>query len=116
LAVSSPEATAFDLVGYPRQAGGLDNVTTVLAELGERLVASALASAAPLSPLAWSQRLGHLLDRLGFAERTGPLRAYVEEHSPKTTGLAVGPPLKGAERDRRWSLALNTTVDVDVDT
>lgn len=35
LRVSSPEATALDLVGYASRAGGLDPVATVLAELSE---------------------------------------------------------------------------------
>ena len=33
LVVSTPEATAFDLIGYEHQAGGLNQVATVLAEL-----------------------------------------------------------------------------------
>jgi predicted transcriptional regulator of viral defense system len=35
--VSTPEATALDLVGYPAHAGGLDAVATVLSELVDRL-------------------------------------------------------------------------------
>ena len=34
LRVSTPEATAFDLVGYAGHAGGLSNVATVLSEIG----------------------------------------------------------------------------------
>ena len=37
LLVSTPAATALDLVGYQHQAGGLDNVATVLSELAERI-------------------------------------------------------------------------------
>ena len=37
LPVSTPEETAFDLVRYSRQLGGLSQVATVLQELGEKL-------------------------------------------------------------------------------
>ena len=36
LRISTREATAFDLVGYPSHAGGLSNVATILSELAER--------------------------------------------------------------------------------
>ena len=35
--VSTPEATAIDLVGYQHHAGGLDQVATILAELVEKI-------------------------------------------------------------------------------
>ncbi len=53
LKVSTPEVTAFDIVGYPHYAGGLDNIATVLTELAESLDAGVLASIAKLSPVAW---------------------------------------------------------------
>ena len=116
LAVSTPEVTAFDLVGHPRQSGGLDNVATVLAELAEKIDPRKLAAAAPLSPLAWSQRLGFLLEHLGFGTLTGPLHTHMARQSAKLVGLAVGPPLAGTSRDRRWSVALNAAIEADVDT
>ena len=72
LRLSSPETTAFDLVGYPRHAGGLDNVATVLAELAERIDSVELARIAELSPLPWAQRLGYLLDLVGMSEKANP--------------------------------------------
>lgn len=35
--VSTPEATAFDLIGYETKIGGLDAVATVLDDLAEKL-------------------------------------------------------------------------------
>jgi hypothetical protein len=67
LRISSPEATAFELVGYQERCGGLNNVATVLAELAERLDARQLAALGPLSPIPRAQRLGHLLDRFGHS-------------------------------------------------
>jgi hypothetical protein len=60
LLVSTPEATALDLVGYQHHAGSLSQVATVLAELAERIDAKALAKAAT-TPISWAQRLGYLL-------------------------------------------------------
>ena len=60
---ATPEVTALDLVGHPDPAGGLDNVATVIDELAEVLDPSKLAAAAALAPVAWSQRLGYLLER-----------------------------------------------------
>jgi hypothetical protein len=62
LRIASPEPTALELVGYANQAGGLDNVASVLAELVEVLDAGKLVAAAALCPIAWVQRLGYLLD------------------------------------------------------
>src|SRR6266699_3439710 len=44
VAVSTPDATAFDLIGYEAQIGGIDAVATILAELGERLDADKLVA------------------------------------------------------------------------
>jgi len=64
--VSTPEATALDLVRYVKRARHLDNVATVLAELGEKLGARRLLAVARKDvEIAHVQRLGHLLDSVG---------------------------------------------------
>lgn len=75
--VSSVELTALDLLRYPHAAGGLDNVATVLSELGGDVDARKLARLAPAFERSVSQRLGYLLDRLGHHGRTGPLHVVV---------------------------------------
>ena len=62
--ISTPEATALDMIGYVRHCAGLDNVVTVLAELAEKIDIKRLIEAASLSPVAWVQRLGYLFDLL----------------------------------------------------
>ena len=49
--VSTPEATALDLAGYPQHAGGLDHVATVLAELSDLISPTCLFDAAATAPL-----------------------------------------------------------------
>lgn len=108
--VSAPEATAFDLVGYPDHAGGLDHVATLLAELVESIDGAALSRAAPLSPVPWAQRLGYLLERAGGSECTEPLAAYVRNTARKTTPLDPKREDRPAERVARWKLAVNAAV------
>ena len=87
LLVSSPEATALDLVGYARHAGGLSQVATVLSELAERIDPEKLAAAARTAPVAWAQRLGYLLEHLGSAAKTPALKEYVREEAKQSTAL-----------------------------
>ena len=96
LKVSTPEATAFDLAGYPHHAGGLDNSATVLAELAESLDASKLAGIAELSPVAWSQRLGYLLELVGEAELAEGLADYVDGKNPVPFRFPRHDPERGA--------------------
>ena len=112
--VSSPEATAFDLVGYCKHAGGLDHVATVLTELGETLSADRLVALAPLSPVAWAQRLGHLLDRVGQVNRAAGLADYVRQTARETVLLDPRRDEGEGARDRRWKLAVNVRVVPDL--
>ena len=114
LRVSTPEATAFDLVGYPRHCGGLSNVATVLAELAEKLSPDQLASVAPLSPIPWAQRLGYLLERVGAQERAAALGEYVARSATETVPLSTAHRLGRSERDARWKLAVNVGVEADL--
>ena len=112
--VSSPEATAFDLVGYCKHAGGLDHVATVLTELGATLSADMLVALAPLSPVAWAQRLGHLLDRVGQVNRAAGLADYVRQTARETVLLDPRRDEGEGARDRRWKLAVNVRVVPDL--
>ncbi len=87
LLVSSPEATALDLVGYAHHVGGLSQVATVLSELAERIDPEKLAAAAQTASVAWAQRLGYLLEHLGAAAKTPALKEYVREHAKQSTAL-----------------------------
>lgn len=111
LRVSTVEATALDLIGYPSHAGGLDNVATVLRELAERIDPVALALVAKVSPLTWAQRLGYLLDTLGFGERTEPLAAHVNEHNAVVVPLSPSGPAVRYERSQRWRIIVNEKVE-----
>ena len=62
--IATPEATALDLIRYRRRIGGLDQVLTVLQELGEILNPAKLVAAAKRDGnITYAQRLGWLLDK-----------------------------------------------------
>ena len=99
--VSTPEATALDLVGYEQQAGGLNLVATVLSELAERIDAQKLAAAAKAAPIVWAQRVGHLLQHLGAGDKTGPLQEHVGANAQKATPLGAWAAIS-SEPSRRY--------------
>ena len=114
LKVSTPEVTAFDLVGYPHHAGGLDNTATVLAELSESLDAAKLAAIAGLSPVAWSQRLGYLLELICEATLAEGLAEFISARNPVTVPLSPSQPHKGVLQDARWHLLANEKVEPEL--
>jgi predicted transcriptional regulator of viral defense system len=112
--VSTPEATAVDLVGYPEQIGGLDQTATVLSELAEKLDPKKLAAAAKTAPVPCAQRLGYFLENFGGADRVGPLKAYVQEHAEQTAILLPKAPHKSAKRNDDWKLIVNAEVEAEL--
>lgn len=114
LRLSTPEATALDLVGYHHHAGGLNQVATVLSELAERLDPKKLVKAAETAPLPWAQRLGYLLERVGAEGKAGPLKTYVRSRAHESTLLLPNAPRGKAVRDERWKLFVNAHVEPDL--
>ena len=114
LIVSTPEATAIDLIGYQDQAGGLDRVAMVVTELAERLRPGELPRAAATAPIAWAQRLGYLLERLGGPEKAIDLKAYVRARARQSTALLPGAPHENSQRDRGWKLWVNANMEPDL--
>lgn len=110
--ISTPEATAADLVRYPDAAGGLNLVATVLAELGGRLKPDALPAVFAHDPdLAAAQRLGYLLDQVGDVRLTAPLARWLARQRPRVRPLDPQAPVKEAGLNERWRLWVNATVE-----
>jgi predicted transcriptional regulator of viral defense system len=120
LLVSTPEATAVDLVGYQHQAGGLDQVATVLSELAERIDPEKLAAAAATAAVPWAQRLGYLLERVGAGEKVAPLTEYVRARAHESAPLLPNAPKQSgarrqnAPRNEQWKLYINAEVEPDL--
>ena len=115
LRVSTPEATALDVVAYPHHAGGLDNAATVVAELAERIDPERLAETASLmaeTPVC--QRLGYILDYVRASATAEPLRAYVARSARRPVPLAPSEPLDGRTVDSGWKVVVNAQIDPDL--
>lgn len=113
VAVSTPAATAFDLVGYEAKIGGLDAVATVLVELAEKLDPENVSALAPTVPLPWAQRLGYLLERIGEASKVGLLKEYVRKHAREATPLQPSAPAGSHPRNRDWKLVVNADIEAE---
>src|SRR5260370_10487244 len=114
LLVSTPEAPALARVGYERHAGGLNQVATVLSELAERIDPEKLAAIARTAPVPWVQRLGYLLEHLGFAAKVPALKEYVREHAKQSTVLLRQAPQKRSHRNKGWKLYINAKVEAEL--
>jgi len=112
--VSTPEATAIDLVGYEKHAGGLDQVATILAELADKIEPQKLAIAAAKAPIPWAQRLGYLLELVGAGKKASGLKAYVKQHARLPAALLPSEAHEDSRRVAAWNLYLNADVEPEL--
>jgi predicted transcriptional regulator of viral defense system len=112
--VSTPEATAIDLVGYQHHAGGLDQVATILSELVEKIDPGKLALAAQTAPIPWAQRLGYLLEHIEAGKKASALKTYVQEHARLAAVLMPTAPRADSRRDDDWKLYVNVDVEAEI--
>jgi predicted transcriptional regulator of viral defense system len=114
LRVSTPEATAIDLAGYPEHAGGLDQVATILSELADEVDPAALEKAAASAPITWVQRLGYMLDLVDQEAAAGVIREYVQAHAREYAMLVPGRDQAGGHRAPQWKLVVNAALEPDI--
>jgi predicted transcriptional regulator of viral defense system len=85
----------------------------VLAELAEKLDPRRLVQAAEAHvAVSVVQRTGLLLDQLGRAKLTDPLKAWLDEQRPTPTLLSPSHRAAGP-RDERWRVVVNESFEVD---
>lgn len=112
--VSTPEATAIDIIGYPDHAGGLDHAATILAELAEKIDSDKLVLAAKTAPIAWLQRLGYLLEEVVGSEKSASLKIYVRKNVRKILPLLPGKAHIDFPRNEDWKLYINADIEVEL--
>jgi len=113
--VSTPEWTAIDLIRFHKQYGSMDASATILTELAEKLDPKKIAEAASKEPCnAYLQRLGWMLDFLGFQNLTGPLAE--ELHGRKIVYVPLNASIKRrcGQRDAKWSIIVNEKPEADL--
>lgn len=130
--VATPETTAVDLVEYAHRAGDLSHVASVLDALAESLRVVAL-TAACVGRGPTAQRLGYLLDTLGYRELAKAVGASLAPSHPgiattpdtgadtgsapglvtrcRPVALSVGVPAANTPLDARWAVYVNDTIE-----
>ena len=112
--VSTPEATALDLVRFYDRVGHMNHVATVLAELAEKIDAGKLVQAAEAEgESAAAQRLGYLLEKIGAPKAAAKLAKWVERRSPKFILLRPDKTGKEISRNACWRVIVNDEVEPD---
>lgn len=115
--IATPAVTCLDLAARPNDAGGVDNVVTVVADLLDEtgLTGSHLADLATLYAPATLRRLGWLLDYLDVDIDTEPIRAVLASGAVRRARTRLDPagPYRGRS-DTRWGVIVNTDVEPDL--
>ena len=114
--VSSPELTALDLCYYSRHAGGINQVATVLQELSEEIDANKLVEVAGryFSRMA-VQRVGYLLELLGYEEKVLPLKEWLRYQKYHAALLETGDKnLKSKSTGNDWRVIVNAEIESDI--
>ena len=112
--VSTVEATAVDLVGYMRRAGGLDRVAGVLSELGDEMDSKRLVEACESASVLWAQRLGYLLEHVGAGKKAALLKQDVRRRARSFTKLLPGASSEDSPRSKEWRLLVNASIEADL--
>ena len=112
--VSTPEATAFDLVRFVAAAGHASNVATVLGELSENLDPAALEKLADSYAVPEVQRVGYLLEKLGEHDLAKPLAEWLAKRRYRPIPLVPGKALGKISADAKWRVLPNERVEVDL--
>ena len=117
--VSCPELTAFDLIIYEKNVGGINRVATVLSELAETLIFENISIDFLKSlNVAVIQRLGYLLDLLEFEELANVLFQKSKEADIKFRKypLSILSEKKNYfdfQLDDKWKIMINERIDID---
>ncbi len=120
LRISSPELTAYELLCYPRSIGTINNITTILVDLGEGMKARKLGVLSQSFKRSIIQRLGYLLDWLGYENLTESLQGVLgkiesnywvelDPHLTRHKEFAPDP----VERNRKWRVVVRREPDPD---
>ncbi len=112
--ISSPEMTAYDILRYPKACPSLDLAATVLQELGEKIKPEGLSDLIDSGTnIAVLQRLGWLLDRVGWSGKTELLAKALPRSKMAWRLLRADMPKDGS-RDPRWRVVVNAEIEAEL--
>jgi len=118
--ISNIELTILDLLRYPQAAAGLDNIVTVLVDLGTRIDGEMLAAISASFEHTVLQRLGYLLCMLGHEDKAEDLHERIAQQPP-LPWVELEPALAADEdfapepvaRDIRWHVTVRRMPEPD---
>lgn len=116
LSVASPEALMIDLLRYPSNSGGINNIATILIELAESIDIKRMLKAFELMHCEQviMQRLGYLFELVGCENIALEIEKILNEGKMRTKPLVNGLSTKGCVRNKRWELYINYDVEPDL--
>ncbi len=114
ITVATPEVTAVDLVTAPHYGAGIHNVATVLMALAEKIEIRKLIELTSINPESfWIQRLGYLLEFLGFDQFSDELIKVLNKRKLNWVHLVSRASHKPLVRNKKWKVIVNTKVEPD---
>lgn len=116
LPVSTPEATAIDLVRYANRIGGPDSVITILQELVESMDPKGVKDAAASEKERASlQRLGWFFDRINATKLADVLHSTITATEPLPRAkLDPSGPWRSSSNKNRWQIVENAQPESDL--
>ena len=116
--VAGVELTLLDSIRYFHKAGGMNSVSQVVKDIGDKADPKKLAQLAAAYETSCVRRLGYLLDRAAHARPAKALERFAREAK---TAVPLDPSVKAvssvlstpAEKEKRWKLVINERVEVD---
>ena len=115
LQVSTPEATAMDLVAYPGPSAGFSNVLTVLEELTESMDVSAFKDLLQVKgQITDLQRMGYLFELLNEERFAEVIEKHLKGRNPDKAILEPRGSSREGEYSRRWKLIINELIESDL--
>ncbi len=121
LKVATPELLAVDLLKFPKYAGGINNIATVLSELVESINTSKLIQLAEnMGERYQLQRLGYIIEKIDVMDDdikntiVSELAEYVGSHLKSYTPLSASIPRIGCHRCKKWKIIENTDFESDL--
>ncbi len=121
LKVATPELIAIDLLKFPKHAGGMNNIATVLSELIESIdVHKLIKLAENMGERYQLQRLGYIIEKIDVMDDDikkaiiDDLTEYVSSHMKTYTPLASNISRIGHPRCRKWKIIENTDFESDL--
>jgi predicted transcriptional regulator of viral defense system len=117
LAVSTPEATAMDLLRFPKQSGGLNNITTILSELKDMISEENLKLLLEQQPeIAWKQRLGYIFEIINAPNLADVIKNYLASLD-RVDYILLNPTIKKAHKKKineTWKIIENVKLESDI--